>query len=392
MTGQSYFQLLSPLIFLGFSAGFVVLWRQARDIRSLRFFALSYLFGAAAMLGEFLRDAMHPDFASALLSVLYLATSVVFCAGLHVKYRDRVPWKVLTGSGAAVLALFGWLRFGLEDMVLCAWAINGGLVAIYLHTLHDLNREMSRRIDRALQVVVAASAVLLLVRSAIVYSLEGATMTAANYAGSLAAVTLQLFVAVSALAVAGVLFVMFGMEIVRRLTETGETDPLTGVLNRRGLDARIAAIAGGEGVSGSEQAVVMADIDRFKSINDAHGHDVGDEVIRAFARLLCDAVRDGDLVVRWGGEEFLVVLANSEGPSARLFAETVRTGWESLSHPCLGGAAATASFGIAGWKCGQDLASAVSGADAALYRAKRQGRNRVCVHGTAGHVPAAEVA
>lgn len=392
MIGQSYFQLLSPLIFTGFAAGFLVLWRQARDIRALRLFALSYLLGALAMFGDFMRDAMHPDFASAFLSALYLSTTAVFCAGLYEYYSNRVPWKALALAGVAVFALFSTMRYGLEAIVPSAWAINIGVVSIYLYAIHDLHGEMRRRIDRVLQLVIAASSILLVVRSAIVFSIEGVTMTASNYAGSLAAVTLQLLFSVVALAVAGVLFVMFGKEIVRRLTETGETDPLTGVLNRRGFDARVAAITGTDATPGTAHAVVMADIDRFKSVNDTFGHEAGDDVIRAFARLICDAVRDGDLVVRWGGEEFLVVLHNTERASAHLFAETVRLNWERLSHDVLDGAAVTASLGVAGWPGGQDIASAISRADAALYRAKQEGRNLVHEDRTANAFATADVA
>ncbi len=123
----------------------------------------------------------------------------------------------------------------------------------------------------------------------------------------------------------------------------------------------------------------MADIDRFKDVNDTHGHDAGDAIIEAFARLLLDAARDVDCVVRWGGEEFLVVIANAETASAQLFAESVRARWDACGHACLGGRGVTASFGVAGWRNGQDLSGACRRADAALYLAKCEGRNRVCV-------------
>jgi len=381
MLGQSYFQLLSPLIFLVFSGGFLLLWYYARSIRSLRYFAASYFVGSSAMIGDFLRIAMDPDFASGLLSALYLATTVFFCAGLYQLYRDRVPWVALTAAGFAVFGVFSLSRYALDSMVLSAWAINAGIASLYFGSIVDLRRDMREGIHRALQIVVSASAGLLLVRTAIVFWYEGATMTEANYAGSLAAVTLQLFISVAALAVAGVLFIMFGMEIVRRLTRTSETDPLTGALNRRGLESRLSSIIH-EGPDGDVgHAVVMADIDRFKSVNDTHGHDAGDAIIKAFADLLREAARESDCVARWGGEEFLIVISNAEPASARLYAEAVRARWESLRHDCLGGGAVTASFGVAGWRNGQDLSGVSRQADAALYRAKREGRNRVCADG-----------
>lgn len=380
MFGQSYFQLLNPLILLTFSGGFLLLWHYARDIRSLRFFAASYFAGSCAMVVDFLQFAMDPDFASALLSVLYLAASVFFCAGLYQLYRNRVPWKALTVSATAVFVLYSLYRYGLVSVVPSAWVINVGIASLYFHSIYDLRREMREGVHRILRGVIFASVVLLLLRTAAVFWYVGATMTEADYAGSLASVTLQLFLAVVSLAVAAVLFVMYGMEILRRLTETSETDPLTGVLNRRGFEARIASVVDDGPAPNAAHAVVMADIDRFKAVNDTYGHKAGDVVIKAFARVLDDAVRECDYVVRWGGEEFLVVLAHAEIATARLFAEAARIQLESLPHDCLGGKAVTASFGIAGWRKGQDLSGANREADAALYRAKSQGRNRVCVH------------
>lgn len=377
MLGQSYFQLLGPLTFLVFSGGFLVLWQQTRDMRSLLWFSGSYFLGAAAMFGDFLRIAMNPDFASAFLSVLYLAATILFCAGLYALHGKRPPFRGIAVSALALLALFSWLRYGVKDMALCTWVINGGNAAYYLFAIYHLRDRMTHRIDRAMQALLVASALLMMVRTGLVLWYEGATMPGAGYNGSLEAVTLQLLIAVSALAAAGVLFARYVADIVRRLTVTGETDPLTGLLNRRGFEARLGAIAATSAKRNGEHAVIIADLDRFKAVNDTHGHDAGDEVIRSFARLLSEFARDCDLVVRWGGEEFLVLVANADAVAARLFAEAVRTRWESLRHDSLGGETVTASFGIACWCGGQDVSAAIERADKAVYRAKREGRNRV---------------
>nr|WP_246717076.1 GGDEF domain-containing protein [Oricola nitratireducens] len=175
------------------------------------------------------------------------------------------------------------------------------------------------------------------------------------------------------------------MEIVTRLTRTSETDPLTGVLNRRGFDSRIAALYEGPSVEGHCHAVVMADIDHFKSVNDRHGHDAGDAILSRFARILQGAARDSDFVVRWGGEEFMIVITNSDVAGGRLYAETVRAVFESQRHERLGGDSVTASFGIAEWRQGQKISEVGRLADLALYRAKREGRNRVCIHRSGVH-------
>ena len=379
MLGQSYFQLLNPLIVLTFSGGFLLLWNHARDIRSLLFFAASYFVGSCAMIADFFQFAMDPGFASLLLGTLYLSVSVFFCAGLYQLYWNRVPWKALTVSAAVLLFLYCLCRFSIDSVVPSAWIINIGVAALYSRALFDLRRHMRAGIHRILQGVAFAGVVALLLRTGAVFWHIGASMTADDYAGSLASVTLQLLFAVASLAMAAVLFIMYGMEILGRLKRSSETDPLTGVLNRRGFEARVAAFPDGLSPETTGHGLVIADIDGFKSVNDRFGHDAGDRVIARIARLLEDAAGEESLVARWGGEEFVILIPNGGEPLARLYAESVRTAAETIGHDCLKGAAVTISFGIAEWRHADTLRMACGRADAALYEAKQAGRN--CVRG-----------
>ena len=380
MLGQSYFQLIGPLIFVVFSFGFGLVWRYAPDIRAIPYFALSYFLGASAMTGDFFRNAMDPVVAMYVINPLYIATAVSFCAGLFTFYSGRVPWKPLALQSLAILAALSWFKFGHEDIVMRTMVMNTGAFVLFGYAAVGLRRQMTRLVDRILQTVVMINAVQLLLRTLVVLWFERSTLTESNYADSVAALSLHFAVSVAALALAGILFVMFGMEIVANLTKTSETDPLTGVLNRRGLNARVAALPA-EPPNATAHVVVLADIDRFKKINDRHGHEAGDRIIGHFARLLGCTARDDDFVVRWGGEEFMVVMPGADIAMARLYAESVRTAFEGLRHDCIGGEAVTASFGIAAWSAANPIAEAARFADRALYSAKRAGRNRVCVHG-----------
>jgi diguanylate cyclase (GGDEF)-like protein len=377
MLGQSYFQLLNPLIALTFSGGFLLLWNHARDIRSLLFFAASYLAASCAMIVDFFQYAFVPGLASLLLSTLYLALSVYFCAGLYQLYRNRVPWSALTVAAAAVLILYLLFRFGLDTLMPSAWIINIGTAALYFRALFDLRRDMRTGIHRVLQGVLFASVVAMVLRVAAVFWSVGAPRSAGDYVGSVASVTAQLLLAVASLAVAAVLFIMYGMKILGGLKRSSETDPLTGVLNRRGFEAHAAAIADGIAPETSGHGLVVADMDGFKSVNDRFGHGAGDRVIARIARLLEEAAGDGSLVARWGGEEFVILIPNGGVPLARLYAETVRAAAEAMGHDDLNGEAVTISFGIAEWRPGDTLRTACGRADAALYEAKRAGRNCV---------------
>ena len=124
----------------------------------------------------------------------------------------------------------------------------------------------------------------------------------------------------------------------------------------------------------------MLDIDYFKSINDTHGHDAGDEVLREFALRIRKSIRGIDLACRYGGEEFVVVMPETDVGVATMVAERLRRRIESEPFAIQQGARAvqvTISIGIAGVTDGESAASAIKRADQALYRAKRDGRNRV---------------
>jgi diguanylate cyclase (GGDEF)-like protein len=131
-------------------------------------------------------------------------------------------------------------------------------------------------------------------------------------------------------------------------------------------------------------ALVMADVDYFKRVNDRHGHRAGDDVLRAVGRVLAESKRRPDIAARFGGEEFLLVLPETTVEEAVEFAERVRQRVASTRVDCAGtGVGVTASFGVAGGIPGDATwrDRLVEAADEALYDAKRSGRNTVAVRG-----------
>ena len=147
-------------------------------------------------------------------------------------------------------------------------------------------------------------------------------------------------------------------------------DPLTGLANRRSLDAALAERSGA--TAGSPWSVLMIDVDHFKKVNDEHGHRRGDEVLRSVAEVIAAAVRPDDLVGRWGGEEFMVVLPGADLATATEVAERIRTAVATTRTHGLG---VTVSVGFASSETapGDGL---VDLADASLFRAKQTGRDR----------------
>jgi diguanylate cyclase (GGDEF)-like protein len=166
-----------------------------------------------------------------------------------------------------------------------------------------------------------------------------------------------------------------------RLEALSNTDPLTGLANRRCLERRLADEIARARRHGVPLTAVALDIDHFKSVNDKHGHDMGDVVLRNVARAMAEGLRSNDLAARPGGEEFLLLLPHTELAGGVTMAERVRGRLERLVH--VGPSTTlrvTASFGVA---CTQQTATLPAGeellarADRALYEAKRAGRNRV---------------
>jgi diguanylate cyclase (GGDEF)-like protein len=154
-------------------------------------------------------------------------------------------------------------------------------------------------------------------------------------------------------------------------------DGLTGLANRRASSDALKTEAARADRLGTPLSVVLADLDGFKEVNDAHGHAVGDEVLQAFADVLRDTLRDSDVAGRWGGEEFLLLLPGADEEGAAQLAERVRVGLSSRTIPSAPGLRVTASFGVAEYVPQSDTAQLVDAADGALYRAKRAGKNRI---------------
>jgi diguanylate cyclase (GGDEF)-like protein len=154
-------------------------------------------------------------------------------------------------------------------------------------------------------------------------------------------------------------------------------DGLTGLANRRATsDALHAEAARAERLE-TPLSVVLADLDGFKNVNDLHGHAVGDAVLRVFAEVLRETLRESDVAGRWGGEEFLLLLPGADEEGAAQLAERVRVALAARSIPGIPGLRVTASFGVAEHAGETNTEQLVAAADSALYRAKRAGKDRV---------------
>jgi len=179
-------------------------------------------------------------------------------------------------------------------------------------------------------------------------------------------------------------------EEIERLRHLAYYDELTGVLNRRGFlrEAGAQFLLISSGISTVERrvgvqipfAIIFCDLDNFKSLNDTHGHAAGDEALKMSVRASAAHLRQGDMLGRWGGEEFVVALIGAGALYARRIAEKLRESlegtrlqWEDVP------VSLTGSFGVATYLTGDSLQDIIARADSAMYEAKKSGKNRVVV-------------
>ncbi len=164
------------------------------------------------------------------------------------------------------------------------------------------------------------------------------------------------------------------------LIEYAKIDPLTGLANRRALMERLGQEWARVQRHGGTLSFIMGDIDNFKQVNDTNGHAAGDEVLRCVANVLVNRRRRTDLPVRYGGDEFAVLLPDESVQSAAALAERCREEIENIRiRAGQNDVSVTASFGVADTTNVSSAEALIKSADIALYRAKQEGRNRVAV-------------
>jgi diguanylate cyclase (GGDEF)-like protein len=167
--------------------------------------------------------------------------------------------------------------------------------------------------------------------------------------------------------------------LMENLRESSLRDAMTGLNNRRFLEEYVETLVHSVHRRKSTASILMLDLDYFKMVNDTHGHDAGDAILKELAKVLQQSVRSADLVIRYGGEEFMIILLDTDTDGAEIVAENIRASVEKMKVQIHGTVLQkTISIGIAGFpQDSETFWQAVKFADVALYQAKEEGRNRV---------------
>lgn len=162
----------------------------------------------------------------------------------------------------------------------------------------------------------------------------------------------------------------------KKLLHMATTDPLTQLSNRIRLDEKLLESHQSYQRTQRQYAIIILDLDNFKRINDTYGHLIGDKTLIAIARILRDNIRDVDVVGRWGGEEFMIICPETDAEGAKYLARKIQEVINTYEFPHIN--TLTCSFGISVSHEGDRIENVVGRADSALYRAKEEGKNRIC--------------
>jgi len=350
----------------------IIDWMQQRNVRALAWWGSAYLIGASAMALSIAPAPFIKLPAAVPGALTFLACGMVWNGVRLFQGRRVLPFATFIGAALwlGLAQIPGMMEDGTGEI------IGALIVPVYTFFIAmELWRERRRtRYSRAAAIVVpclhaGVFLVPLAMRAFLPDGHSGAWLT-----------VFTLETIIYAVGTAFIVMLMVKDHHVHVYRTAASTDHLTGLLNRRALFENAQTLRKRLAKRGEPVAVLMFDLDHFKSINDRFGHSAGDEVLRLFARVTKASTRLDDIIGRFGGEEFVAIVPGNIEVAEKI-AERVRTAFENAgavieSQPI----GATVSIGAASsYDAAMTLDALIAKADAALYRAKHEGRNRVVV-------------
>ena len=385
--GSAEFILVINLFVAGLlAAAFMTIAVYDAGRVSARWLASSYVLGMAYFAIEFAIPAFgnaRPVVVAAF--AVFLGATIIFNGGLANKYAVAPPWPpmlfFLFVASVAVYFVQDLPRQSLTRMM--AYQLPYAVMQLTALGIVWSSRQRRGRLDHVLMAVLAASAAQFALKPFIAHALGGWGANPQSYVQTSYALVSQSLGTVFGLALALLALAILVRDVLAEATSKSEKDTLSRLLNRGGFERHAEMALKDAARQGVPVALVIADLDHFKSINDSLGHAAGDRVIETFAGFLREAAADHHVAGRIGGEEFAIILPGTDLAAARLFAEGARSAFGSLridtlpaKHRC------SASFGVAELHGGEVFSDLLRRADEALYQAKGGGRD--CVRVSAG--------
>ncbi|MDF2388085.1 GGDEF domain-containing protein [Nostoc ellipsosporum NOK] len=383
MSGANFILLINLSVAGLLAAAFMAVALHESGRAPARWLASGYVLGMAYFAIEFSIPAFD-DARPAVVGAfaVFLGATIAFNGGLAHKYGVAPPWApmlfFLAVTTIAVYVVQDLPRQSLSRMM--AYQLPYAALQFAGLAIIWSSRRRLALLDRMLMAVLAASALQFASKPFIAHALGGWGANPQAYLQSSYALVSQSLGTVFGLALALLILAILVRDALAEMTSKSEMDTLSGLLNRGGFTRQAELAVLGAARQGVPVTLVIADLDRFKAINDSFGHAAGDRVIETFAGLLREAGASHHAAGRIGGEEFAIILTGTNLAAARLFAEGTRSAFGAL--PVEGLPAenrCTASFGVAELHAGEGFSGLMRRADGALYQAKNGGRDCVRV-------------
>ncbi|AZO57495.1 MULTISPECIES: diguanylate cyclase [unclassified Mesorhizobium] len=383
MSGANFILLINLSVAGLLAASFMAVSFHDVGRAPARWLASGYVLGMAYFAIEF----SIPAFSDARLPVVaafavFLGATIAFNGGLARKYGMAPPWTpMLFFLAAATIAVYFVQDLPRQSLTrMMAYQLPYAAMQFVGLGIVWSSRQSRGRLDLILMAVLAASGLQFASKPFIAHALGGWGANPQAYLQSSYALVSQSLGTVFGLALALLILAILVRDVLVEVTSKSEMDTLSGLLNRGGFTRQAELAVHDATRLGMPVAMVIADLDHFKTINDSFGHASGDGVIETFAGLLREAAESHHVVGRIGGEEFAVILSGANLATARLFAEGTRHAFGALPISGLpADSRCTSSFGIAELHIGEGFADLMRRADEALYLAKNAGRDCVRV-------------
>ncbi|QPC99647.1 GGDEF domain-containing protein [Qipengyuania soli] len=372
--------LITPLMALIFFSVFLLLWRRGKMGSYVLAFAGAYLFFGLGFVATHLLPDTGAFYVFHLTQLFYTAGSVCVIWGATRRVNQHVSLPVL-GLVYVLTALTLAVAVGMSDETgPRLYIVNTGYGVMFtIGTMALLQAPRRSALDKLVTVLFAISAAQFFIRPALTLLIAGGS-AASDYRESIYYSVLSVAVTIQSLATAVCLIWACAWDLIQGERERAQRDVLTGLRSRRAFEQDALSTIERAKQEGVPIAIVVADIDHFKSVNDVYGHQVGDKAIAIFGSVVDGMIRHSDIAGRIGGEEFCIIAWNCDAASAKTMADRIRRRFADTRIAGMpDDTRLTASFGVAARREGEGYGKLFARADAELYRAKESGRDRVCL-------------
>ena len=381
MMTEKILALANPMLCTVFALAFFILWRREPGAKWIIIIAMTYVTRAVGFFVFHFTNDPNGVGSIVLMHLFYSASAITVVWGVCERNGQKSDLGIYTLIAATAMAMMIAASYGIDyNARLYAANASYGLI-LALGTQTAARKVEKDLLDKAILFLLGMGAFQFFFRPLLAIMVEG-SMTAEQYRDTPFYAVMVVWLALASLLMAMALLMAALTDQMKAVRENSERDALTGLKMRGPFEQAAVAMLSKAKEDGVPVGVIVADIDHFKQVNDIWGHQVGDNAIASFGDLLNGAIRPSDIVGRIGGEEFCVLVWNCPLEGTQSLAERIRSSFSNLRITGISDdVRISASFGVASWDNREGYGKLFARADAALYAAKKSGRNRVIVEG-----------